>query len=285
MKASIYETVTSKIISKLNEGAVPWRKPWTGGGALPCNAITQRAYRGINVFLLSLAPYTDHRWLTFRQVEERKGRVKAGERSTMVVFWKHPEPAKAGDAEPARARRPPILRYFNVFNVEQCESLGIPDPYRPEERPNARIERAEQLAVYMPNPPRLTFGPSAWYRPTDDTVQVPPIERFKSAESYYATLYHELGHATGHADRLNRSGVTSAIKFGSGVYSQEELVAELTSAFCCAAVGLDNSLLDDAAAYIQGWLTVLKADSKALVIAAAQAQRAADFIRGVQYAS
>lgn len=284
MSASIYESVTNSIIEALEQGVIPWRKPWRGGEALPCNAITQRSYRGVNVFLLSLSRFSDHRWLTFKQIQDKGGRVKVGERSTKVVFWKLWRPPEPESNEaPTVPRHAPILRTFNVFNVEQCEELGIPDPYAPPEHPNECIIRAEQLVRFMPDAPRIVSGPSAWYRPSDDTVQVPPIERFKSSEAFYATLFHELGHATGHERRLNRGSVTGAIQFGSGVYSQEELVAELTSAFCCATAEIDNSIIEDAASYIQGWLTVLKSDVKALVIAGAQAQRAADFIRGVRY--
>lgn len=285
MKPTVYETVTNTIIDALKRGVVPWRKPWSGDATLPCNAISQRAYRGVNVLLLSLSPYSDHRWLTFKQVGEKGGRVKPGEKSTMVVFWKRWQPtAQDEESEPNR-KHIPLLRYFSVFNVEQCEALGMPPAYVPKEADLRPIERAEQLAALMPDPPRMKEGSSAWYRPTDDLVQVPPIRSFKSPESYYATLFHELGHATGHLKRLNRPGVTEAIQFGSGAYSKEELVAELTSAFCCASIALDNSVIDDAASYIDGWLKVLRSDPKAVVIAAAQAQRAADYIKGVTYDS
>jgi len=112
---------------------------------------------------------------------------------------------------------------------------------------------------------------------------VPPLRAFEAADHYYATLFHELGHATGHVTRLGRPGVSEAVKFGSGIYSHEELVAELTSAFCCATLGLDNTLIEDSASYIDGWLKVLRADPKAVVIAATQAQRACDYIKGITY--
>lgn len=115
----------------------------------------------------------------------------------------------------------------------------------------------------MPDPPRIQeTGRSAWYRPYDDLIQMPPLRSFKSPESYHSTLFHELGHATGHARRLNSPGVIETVQFGSGVYSKEELVAELISAFCCATVALDNSVIEDAASNIDGWLKVLKSDPK-----------------------
>lgn len=282
MKLTIYETVTLTILNSLKAGVVPWRKPWHSTASLPVSLTTGKPYRGINSFLLGITPYTDHRWLTFKQVQERGGQVKNGEKSTMVVFWKQWEPPTESDEA---KKRIPVLRYFHVFNVEQCEGLVVPELYRPQPlNEPQRIERAELLVQSMLNPPTIAEGGNAaWYRPSDDHVQMPPLRSFESAEAYYSTLTHELGHATGHESRLNRKEVTGDIRFGSGDYSKEELVAELTSAFCCATVGLDNSLLDNAASYINGWLKVLKSDPKAVVIAAAQAQKAADYIKGVTY--
>ncbi len=285
---TIYEMVTSAIITALKEGVVPWRKPWHVDSFLPVNAITNKPYRGVNVLLLSMSRYTDHRWMTFKQAKEKGGTVKKGERSTMVVFWKQWQPPATLTQEEvasARAQHAPILRYYNVFNVEQCEEVNLPEVYRSTPlKEHERIERADLLVRMMPDPPRIVEGgKSAWYRPSDDLVQVPPISTFETADAFYSTLFHELGHSTGHEKRLNRSGVIGDIQFGSGEYSKEELVAELTAAFCCATMSLDNSLTADAASYIQGWLSVLKADPKVVVIAAAQAQRAADHIRGVVY--
>ena len=133
----------------------------------------------------------------------------------------------------------------------------------------------------MPDPPRVRERQrSAWYAPEDDLVGMPDIGRFSSPDAYYATLFHELGHATGHPRRLARTGVCETVRYGSNDYSREELVAELASAFVCASIGLDNSLSDNAAAYIAGWLSVLRADSRAVVVAAGQAQRAAEWLFG-----
>ncbi len=231
-----------------------------------------------------MSPYADPRWLTFKQVQERGGGVRPGEKSTMVIFWKRWEPPVSEDPE-RPVSQVPLLRYYNVFNVEQTEGLEMPELYVPPPMAeHQRIQRAELLVQAMSDPPKiLEQGSAAWYRPTDDLVQLPPLKAFATADAFYGTLFHELGHATGHQRRLNRPAVTGSIHFGSGTYSKEELVAELTSAFCSATVSLDTSMIDSAASYIQGWLSVLKADPKAVVIAAAQAQKAADFIRGVSY--
>jgi antirestriction protein ArdC len=289
MSETLYESVTSTIIAALKRGVVPWKKPWSTISSLPTNAVTRRPYRGVNVFLLGLLPYIDHRWLTFKQADELGGTVRSGERSTMIVFWKQWQPTSASEAEEQTPpkRQIPILRYFRVFNAEQCDGLKLPELYQPKPlEPHERIERAEVLIKSMVSRPEIREGgQAAWYRPADDLVQVPEIGRFSSADHYYGTLFHELGHATGHISRLNRPAVTGQISFGSGEYSKEELVAEMTSAFCSSICGLDNVLTEDSASYINGWLKVLKADPKAVVIAATQAQKAADYIRGIDYSA
>lgn len=284
MNDAIYQAVTNRIVESLERGVVPWRKPWHSGSTLPANALFNRPYRGVNVLLLSLAPYADHRWLTFQQASQLGGKVCRGEKSTTIVFWKQWE-AKETDPETGevKTRRRPLLKTFSVFNVEQCADLKVAPLQKRETLPEPkRIERAESILRSMPDPPSIGFGGrSAWYRPSDDHVQLPVLSEFDSADAFYATWGHELTHSTGHQKRLNRAGVTDEIQFGSERYSHEELVAELGSAFISAAASLDHTLLDNAASYISGWLKVLKAEPKMVVIAAAQAQRAADHIFGI----
>jgi len=280
---SAYQTITAQIVEALKRGVVPWRKPWRGRDQLPCNAVSKRPYHGVNLLLLSLAPFRDHRWMTLRQANELGGRIRRGERSSIAVFWKHLDVTDEQDAQDGRRRCIPLLRYYHVFNAEQCEGLNLPvlmDDWN--EELTARIEKAEEVVMSMPNPPKIVEGGNvACYQPPEDLVRIPKIRDFESAEAYYATLFHELGHSTGHLNRLNRPGVTGSIHFGSCDYSREELVAELTSAFCCAEVGIDNSILDNAASYIHGWLEALHGDPKAVVAAAGQAQRATDYILNV----
>ncbi len=285
---NLYETVTSKIIEALREGVVPWKKPWHVESAIPVNAVSNKAYRGVNTLLLGLSPYTDHRWMTFKQVQERGGSIVKGEKSTMVIFWKYWQPSDQEQEESApRGKSVPMLRYYSVFNAEQCSGLNLPElPKRHQLNENQRIERAGILVQSMPDRPNIQEGgASAWYKPMPDLVQIPALETFDSADLYYSTLFHELAHATGHQKRLNRSGVTETVHFGSSEYGREELVAEVTASFCCATVSLDNSLVNDSASYIDSWLNVLSRDPKAIVIAAAQAQKAADYIKGIDYSS
>lgn len=277
--SDLYTSVTEAIVKALERGVVPWKKPWRSFNALPVNAVTNRPYRGVNVFLLGLTPYQDHRWLTFRQVTEAGGHVRKGEKASLAVFWKLWEP-KEGESKEETTKRIPILRHYHLFNVEQTEGTGISQLHTPEAPPShQRVERAELIVSSIKSPPTIAEGgSSAWYRPATDHVQVPKLEAFTTPDAYYATLFHELGHATGHESRLARKGVTGTIQFGSADYSKEELVAELTSAFLCADAGLDNTLTQDAASYIDGWLSVLEDDRKMVVYAAAQAQKAADLI-------
>lgn len=277
---SIYQAVTESILAALAKGTVPWRKPWTTNATLPVNAVSRRAYRGVNVFLLGLSPYSDHRWVTLKQANELGGKVKRNERATFVVFWKQWEVPQSD--EETRRKTIPLLRRYWLFNAEQCEGLHLPALEVP--RTLNRIDNAELAVKSMPYPPTIREGGSAaFYRPFDDLVQVPEFSSFMNPDSYYGTLFHELGHATGHPSRLARAGVADQVQFGSESYCREELVAELCSAFCCATLSLDNSLINDAASYIQGWMSVLKSDPKAVVIAAAQAQRAADYILNIPH--
>ncbi|MBS1714596.1 MAG: DUF1738 domain-containing protein [Armatimonadetes bacterium] len=286
MNDKVYEQVTAQITNALMRGVVPWRKPWAGGDSLPANAVSKKPYRGVNVFLLALSPFRDHRWLTFNQAKELGGTVRRGERSTPVVFWK-PWNVEGTDQETGEVLkwRIPILKKYHVFNAEQCDGLELPSlSLTSSEHLNARIDRAEAFVKAVQDPPTIREqGASAWYRPAEDVVQIPPLSTFDSPDAYYATLLHELGHATGHEKRLNRPSVTGEVQFGSACYGREELVAELTSAFCCASIGLDNSLVENSASYIESWLTALKSDTRAVVVAASKAQKAADYLHGVSF--
>jgi antirestriction protein ArdC len=275
---NVYEIVTQKLLELLGSGHCPWRKPGqdTPGG-LPANAISKRVYRGANTWILGSAPYSDNRWLSYKQARELGGSVRKGERSTVAVFWKLIDQKDDSTESTGRCQKLPILRYYSVFNAEQCDDLQLPPLVRTGH--HNRIEAAEEMIRSMPQPPAITeSGSAAWYMPASDRVNVPPLDCFESSDAYYATLFHELGHSTGHETRLARKEVREVASFGSAEYSTEELVAELTSAYCCAAAGLDNSLIQNSAGYLQGWLAALSHDPRMFVLAASRAQRAADFI-------
>lgn len=272
----IYEMITDKIVDMLEKGVAPWRKPWVGNAA-PKNLVSKKPYRGINTFLLGASPYSSPFWLTFKQAKDLKGSVKKGEKGTPVIFWKLYEKEDA-DVEDGK-KTIPVLRYYTVFNAEQCEGIKTP-PLEIREWPeHERIERAEAIQLAMPNRPTVLFGGGeAYYMPSTDTVSVPEIRRFEQREEFYSTLFHELAHSTGHASRLNREAIAEPHFFGDRVYSKEELIAEMASSFLCATCGIESATLENSAAYIQGWIKALRGDSRLAITAAAAAQKAADYI-------
>jgi antirestriction protein ArdC len=279
----IYAIVTEKIVSLLEQGIVPWRRPWTSTG-LPRNLVSKKPYRGINHFLLSASKYVSPFWLTFRQANELGGSVRRGEQSTIIVFWKvdeRPDQEATDAANEEGTRRRFLLRYYRVFNVEQCDlpQTVLDKLPKIETHEHDPIDEAERIVAEMPQRPELqTGGSKAFYSSLSDRVTMPPRELFTTAEEYYATLLHEMTHSTGHPKRLARETITEAAPFGSATYSKEELCAEMGSAFLCAEAGISPVVIENQAAYLAGWLGKLRDDRKLLIHAAAQAQHAADYI-------
>ena len=283
---TVYEVITTRIVEMLQQGTIPWRKPWSAGGGEPRNLVSGKTYRGVNVFLLSAMPFGSPYWLTYRQAAERGGSVRKGSKGCPVVFWRwsngeEEQSDKGQGAEPAK-QRAPLLRYYTVFNVEQCDGIASPPTAVRSFDP---IPECERIVRSMPNAPRIEHGGSqAFYRPSTDTITVPPAQVFDSPALYYSTLFHELTHSTGHETRLARKGITDSIMFGSHEYSREELVAEMGAAFLCGTAGIEAGTLQDSTAYLASWIKVLKGDSRLAVTAAAQAQKAADHVLGREYA-
>jgi antirestriction protein ArdC len=281
----IYAMVTDKIISLLEKGVVPWRRPWTSTG-LPRNLVSKKPYRGVNVFLLSASKYVSPFWLTMRQANELGGHIRKGEESTAVVFWKIEDAKRSAedlDAEETekKTRRRFLLRFYRVWNLEQCDlPQSVLDKLpKIDTHQHDPIEAVEKIIAAMPNPPKIVRrGSKAFYSPLTDRITLPPRELFISAEEEAATETHELIHSVGHEKRLAREGICEAAPFGSPVYSKEELCAELGAAFLCAEAGISNAVIDNQASYVANWLKKLRDDRKLVIHAAAQAQRAADFI-------
>ena len=282
-----YAIVTEKIINLLEQGIVPWRRPWSATG-LPCNLVSKKPYRGVNLLLLSATKYISPFWLTMKQANELGGSVRKGERSQIVVFWKVDQIAKAEtetdpekDAADEKSRLRFVLRYYRLFNLEQCELPQAVLDKLPqiETHQHDPIEAAERIIAGMPNPPEIQYaGSKAYYSPITDRITLPPRELFISAEEFSATKIHECVHSTGSRKRLNRESIAEAAPFGSATYVAEELVAEMGAAFLCAEAGISPAVVENQAAYIQGWLGKLRGDKRLIVMAAAQAQKAADFI-------
>ncbi|MDR3413272.1 MAG: zincin-like metallopeptidase domain-containing protein [Formivibrio sp.] len=275
MNTKSYDRITERIVSLLEQGTVPWHKPWQVTTGLPRNLVTKRPYRGINTFLLMAMGYESPQWLTFRQAIQLGGSVKKGEKSCPVVFWKSMEVTNKTSGE---VEKIPFLRLYHVFNSVQCE--GLKNVPATDETAFAVAKPAEIVAK-MPQPPVIKHGMrEAFYSPPDDTVGMPEKKRFATEDGYHAALFHELVHSTGHKKRLKRQSVMDRNGFGSDPYCKEELVAELGSAFLCGHSGIVERTIDNSAAYLKGWLTRLKSDGTLIVYAAAQAQKAADYILG-----
>lgn len=276
MNARVYDQITERIIALLEQGTVPWHKPWKAQTGLPRNLVSQKPYRGINVFLLIAAGYESPFWLTFRQAIQLGGAVRKGEKACPIVFWKQ---LAVEDEERKEPRNIPLLRFYHVFNVAQCDGI---EPATPEKEtlPNG-ITKPVEIVANMPQPPLIKHGMTrAFYAPREDYVGMPMRERCGNEDEYYSTLFHELVHSTGHASRLNRVTLTESAGFGSNPYCKEELVAELGAAFLCGQAEIAERTINNSAAYLQGWLEQLRNDRTLIVQAAAQAQKAADFILG-----
>lgn len=286
--SKVYEVITSQIVEQLERGVVPWARPWKVDGLAPSNLVSRRPYRGINVFLLGFRAASTPWWLTFRQAKALGGSVRAGERSTPVIFWRWVDRDERGiestsSGSERRRERLPVLRYYSVFNLDQTEGIDLAKV--PAVDPSAidDVPTAEEIVARFPDPPAIEHlaQPRAFYRPSTDSVTMPPRSAFERTEGYYSTLFHELTHATGHAKRLARPGFDKnhASPFGSEPYAREELVAELGAAFLCGEAGLEPDI-SNSAAYIDHWRQQLSRDSRLVITAAQQAQRAADFILG-----
>lgn len=275
MKKSVYDIVTQRIMEKLEQGTIPRQRPWIGGGAQ--NLISKKEYRGINVFLLAGSGYSSPYFVTYKQAESKGGQVKKSEKGHIVVFWKQLKMNTTDKAGETIEKTIPMLRYYMVFNTDQCEGLEVPET---EKLPRFKaIDCCEKIVEEMPNCPKITHNEArACYIPTDDRVNMPKKDIFRSSEEYYSTLFHELTHSTGHETRLNRKPSDIATHFGNKEYSKEELVAEMGAAFLCGHCQIENKTIDNSAAYIKGWLKKLKNDTKLIVQAAGLAQKASDFI-------
>ena len=273
----VYEQITQRVISLLTSGTIPWRKPWNVQTGLPRNLISKKPYRGINAFLLHAMSYESPYWLTFHQAAQLGGTIRKGEKACPVVFWKQ---MTVDEEEPGEQRRIPLLRYYHVFNLAQCEGLKQTPDLSP-----AHLCSAQPASIIeqMPNRPTIRHGMSrAFYQPVEDFVGMPNSQRFEKEAEYFATLFHEVIHSTGHPSRLNRQTLTLKAGFGSGPYCKEELIAEMGAAFLCAHAGIVDRTIENSAAYLKGWLEQFRNDHTLIIKAAAQAQKAVDFILGVK---
>jgi antirestriction protein ArdC len=270
-KVDVYQIVTDRITELLEQDMIPWQQPWTGAG-IPMNALSKRTYRGINLWLLLSLRYDRNLFLTWDQLKKIGASVKKGEIGHVVIYWK-----TISDGE--KEKKVPLLRYYKVFNISQCRDL--PEDLIPslEEKEHNPILECEAIITGMPDcPPIQHKKQEAFYHKDEDYINMPKKKSFKNPELYYATLFHELVHSTGSEKRLNRKSITEMAEFGSDLYSMEELIAEIGSAYLSSFTGIEQKSMDNTVAYIQGWLAKLKNDKRFMVQASGQAQRAVDFI-------
>lgn len=270
------EIVTNRIIEALQAGTAPWRKPWRSSSSRWAeNLISRKPYKGINQFLLHISDHSSPYWLTYKQAQELGGNVRKGEKGTPVVYVGTGKESKNDDGSENTYT---FLKHYTVFNVDQCDGLAdkVPAVETVERTPHERIQAAESVVAGYSDKPAIVTAAQAWYRPSTDTVGIPALDLFDSPAAYYATLFHELGHSTGHISRCNREGILAKAAFGTETYSKEELVAEMCAAFLCSEVGIDT--IAPSASYLHSWITVLKGDSRLVVSAAAKANQAFDYI-------
>ena len=278
---NVYEIVTDRIIKSLEQGIIPWQRPWFSTTERAMNYISKKPYSLLNQMLLGGPGY----YMSFKQVQEKGGNVKKGAKSRIVVFWKQ-LPIEEKDADGNIEKKIiPMLRYYNVFSQTDIEGIEFPETKTNE---NAHPEKtAEQIIKgYLDREPELTFqndtiSNQAYYSPSEDKVVVPMISQYERVGEYYSTAFHELTHSTLKETRCNRKSENKRAAFGSTEYSKEELVAEIGSAALTNRAGLETDhSFQNSEAYIQSWLKKLHDDSKFIVSASGKAEKAVNYILG-----
>lgn len=289
------------IINRVKEtGVLPWQKPWkcTGGHILPYNYVSGKTYRGLNLWILSGMPYECNAWLTWKQVEQLGGYVLKGEakKYCWIAFWKFIKAKNADDSDTDSEassvgkvqKSIPIVKTYHVYNLEQT---SLYEKYLEEqnrvtvEKPEKRIEQADKFINGYLEREDIELkigGDRACYVPAWDKLYIPKMNDFNKPEQYYACLFHEVGHSTGHESRLKRDGVVNPTFFGSHAYTREELTAEFCSVMLCAESQIENTI-NNSVAYLKSWVAKLEDEPDILIKASSQAQKAVDFILGTEF--
>ena len=281
MAKSVYEMVTERIIEQLEQGVIPWEKPWTGIRSGAYNRISKKSYSLLNQMLLK------HKgeYATFKQWQDLGGHVRKGEKSEIVVFWKIQPIEEEKEDGTKEVKQIPLLRYFNVFHISQVD--GVEPLSKDALNEIEPIEKAESILHSYWTKENITVehvaGDKAYYSPSLDMIHLPLFEQFISANEYYSTAFHESIHSTMKESRCDRAEDRKGklVAFGSNEYSKEELVAEIGSASLMNIIGIEtNKSFRNSSAYIQNWLSVLKNDVKFIVSASSKAEKAVDYILG-----
>ena len=274
----VYAIIAEVVIAKLKEGVVPW-KSGRQNEMRPCNFASKRPYRGVNWLLTTMSGFSSPYWLTKNGILKLGGTWSG--KATKIVHWSF----TYYDAKNKRVkqtddwvRKIPSLRYYNVWNAEQIEGIDFGTPAADGRKEHERIAAAEELVAGYVDGPTITIdGSQPRYNPEKDEVFNSNLDDFDTAAGFYHTLFHELGHSTGHGSRLSREGITTRHRFGSDGYAFEELVAELTACFLMSEAGLTADL-DNSAAYIDSWIKSLEAHPDWVIKAGGLAQKAVERI-------
>lgn len=276
---NVYEMVTERIIEQLENGTIPWKKPWTGTRSGAYNRVSMKPYSLLNQMLL----LNSGEYATFKQWTEVGGHVKKGAKAEVVTFWKIQLVEEEQEDGTKIKKQIPLLRYYNVFHISQVDGvepkeineLYESEPIESAERIKQEYMEREHIAI------KEKVTNKAFYSPAGDYIEVPCREQYTYREEFYSTLYHEMIHSTGHQKRLNRSEHGVSTLFGSETYSKEELVAEIGSAMLMNRMGIETAkTFRNSSAYIQNWLQVLKNNNRFIVSASSKAEKAAKYILG-----
>jgi antirestriction protein ArdC/phage/plasmid primase-like uncharacterized protein len=291
-KKPFHETVADKLIEQLRQGTAPWQKPWKPGqpGAIiAMNPTTGKRYRGINAIQLMSQGHSDQRWMTYKQATAMGAQVRKGEKGTPIQYWKFSEEQLKKDAdgkpvldaqgEPVKQsvklERPRVFM-ATVFNAQQID--GLAPLLARQQRVWTAVERAEQILQASGAVIRHGEQNRAFYRPVTDSIHMPDKGQFPTADNYYATALHELGHWSGHALRLDRD---LSNPFGSQGYAKEELRAEIASMILGDELGIGHDPSQHAA-YVGSWIKALQDDPLEIFRAAADAEKIQDYVLGLE---
>lgn len=281
MKKSVYEIITERIIEQLENGVIPWQKPWSGTHSGAYNRISNKPYSLLNQMILKHGG----EYATFKQWSDLGGKIRKGEKSEVVTFWKIQPYEEENENGEKVIKQIPLLRYYNVFHISQVD--GVEPKKQLKISDLEPIEEAEKIKTEYMNRERLKIFEKvtndAFYLPIQDYIQVPCKEQYQDIEEFYSTLFHEMIHSTGHKSRLNRPDMQGIVRHGSEKYSKEELTAELGSAMIINILGIETEKsFKNSSGYIQDWLQVLKNDNKFIVSASSRAEKAVKYILNEQ---
>lgn len=281
MKKSVYEIITERIIEQLENGVIPWQKPWSGTHSGAYNRISNKPYS----LLIQMILKHGGEYATFKQWSDLGGKIRKGEKSEVVTFWKIQPFEEENENGEKVIKQIPLLRYYNVFHISQVDGVEPKEQLKISDL--EPIEEAEKIKTEYMNREHLKIFEKvtndAFYLPIQDYIQVPCKEQYQDIEEFYSTLFHEMIHSTGHKSRLNRPDMQGIVRHGSEKYSKEELTAELGSAMIINILGIETEKsFKNSSGYIQDWLQVLKNDNNFIVSASSRAEKAVKYILNEQ---